>query len=366
MFGFYREGRERRRIMRRLIFLGAVLFLLPAMASAVNWYENFDSYVADTQIVGQGGWEEWGAGAGAFVRNTFSMSPSNSVEIVTASDLVHQYSGYTSGKWIYTANVYIPSTFSGQSYFILLNSYVTPSNVWSVQMSFNSSTGEIYADCGSSTPVEGIAYVTDAWSQIKCFIDLDEDWVQVYYEGQLLDDPGLADHPVLGGGYTWTKGPFGSSSGALNIAAVDLFANSATEVYYDDLSIEPYLNPVPETLPVGGGVVDLYLDSSFQNANRNFIILAGVTGTTPGTALPGGFATLPLNWDVFTDVVLGFTPSVLFSNFLGKTDAAGMATATINAPPLPGIAVGVTMYFAATENNPFDFVSNACTVDIVP
>ncbi len=218
----------------------AALVCLPAVANA-DWFDDFEAYAPGSQIVGQGGWEEWAANCGALVSNLYSQSPTNSVEIAAATDLVHQYDGYTYGKWIYTAHQYIPSTHSGLSYFILLNTYSYPTGPydWSVQVGFDSATGMILADCGSSNPVNNIPYLTDQWVKIECQIDLHLDWVQVYYNGILLDDPALADHPVLGGGYQWTGGVFGGGTGALNIGAVDLFGNSATPVYYDDMSIMP-------------------------------------------------------------------------------------------------------------------------------
>jgi hypothetical protein len=228
--------------MKRFVVFGAILaacFCLSTTANA-QWSDDFDAYVAGSQIVGQGGWEEWGTGAGALVSSAQSMSSPNSVEIMTATDLIHQYSGYTSGQWKYSAMQYIPGSYSGLSYFIMLNTYAFPSGpyVWSVQVGFDSVTGLIQGDCGSSNQVTDTQYLTDQWVPIECYIDLTNDWVKVYYDGQILDDPLLADHPTLGPGYEWSKGPFGSSSGVLDIGALDLFANGASEIYYDDIVLE--------------------------------------------------------------------------------------------------------------------------------
>jgi hypothetical protein len=216
------------------------LLVLPAMALA-DWSENFDSYAAGSQIVGQGGWEEWAAGSGGFVSNAQAKSTPNSLEIAAGSDVVHQYSGYTTGKWFYKTWHFIPSDMSGVTYFIMLNTYAYPSGpyFWSVQMGFDSSDGLIKADCGSSNQVANVRYLTGQWAEIRVYVDFDEDWCQVYYNGQLLDDPLLADHPTLGGGYTWTAGVFGADVGALNIGACDLFANGATPAYFDDMSLAP-------------------------------------------------------------------------------------------------------------------------------
>lgn len=121
------------------------------------------------------------------------------------------------------------------------------------------------------------------------------------------------------------------------------------------------------TLPAStGGTVNLTINAGADNGNRNYLILGGVTGIEPGFPLPGGLATLPLNWDVFTDFVLGFLNSPAFMNFMGKLDATGGGAAQVNSPALPPTAEGLRMYFAYCLNAPFDFVSNPRIVDIVP
>lgn len=260
---------------RTALFAGmiAALVFLSAAASA-DWYENFDSYAPGSQIVGQGGWEEWGTGAGALVSNLYSISPTNSVEVVGATDLVHQYSGYTTGKWLYTAWIYIPNDFSGLTYFIMLNTYNTGGPYdWSVQVGFDSTDGKIHADCGSGNQIAYLDFVTGEWACIQVFIDLDVDWVQIYYNGHLLDDPQLADDPDLGGGYQWTGGVFGGGTGALNIGAVDLFANAATPVFYDDMSLTPAYPWVDAKCNGGDSMVVVPVGT---NAKIDFSLVAGI------------------------------------------------------------------------------------------
>jgi len=103
--------------------------------------------------------------------------------------------------------------------------------------------------------------------------------------------------------------------------------------------------------------------ASYQG--RNYLVLAGVTGTSPGTPLPGGLATLPLNWDAVTDLVLQNVNFPAFANFLGVLDANGQAQATLTVADLPLSTVGFILHFAYACNNPWDFVSNAASIKVV-
>jgi hypothetical protein len=112
--------------------------------------------------------------------------------------------------------------------------------------------------------------------------------------------------------------------------------------------------------------VTFFLDAGAGNGGRNYLLLGGVTGTEPGYPLPGGMANLHLNWDLFTDVVLIFMNSPVFSDFLGSLDAQGSATAVLNPGLLDPAYAGIVFYFAYALNNPFDFASNPVHVTILP
>ena len=265
--------------MRAIVVTGCILALLsfPALGLA-DWSENFDSYPLG-EIIGTGGWDGWdgNAGAGADVTDLHSRSPENSVEIELSSDLVHEYSGYTSGKWFYIVHQYIPSDFSSPlnpSYFIMLSQYVSNDWIWAVQIGFDSTDGMIHCDCGLSPgDVVTVPYVTDEWAEIRVYIDLDEDWLQIYYNGQLLDDPALADHPTLGGGQAWTLGPFGQSAGPMDIASVDLFAYDNSPIYYDDMSLSPAT--LWADLKVNGSDNDLPGLVAPTDVKINYAVVAG-------------------------------------------------------------------------------------------
>jgi hypothetical protein len=114
-----------------------------------------------------------------------------------------------------------------------------------------------------------------------------------------------------------------------------------------------------------GGTVTFNLTSGTENADRKYFLLGNVSGTSPGTQLPGGLV-LPLNWDWFSDLVLLLANTPMFMDFCGELNASGEATAQMNAGPLDPAFVGEVLHFAYVLYAPFDFVSNPVPITIVP
>jgi len=143
--------------------------------------------------------------------------------------------------------------------------------------------------------------------------------------------------------------------------AVDMLTLSDHPVVPPCLYVEPtHINAKT------GGASGFILSAGAANANRDYILLGGLSGTTPGTPLPGGYVTLPLNMDVFTDIVLQLINTPVFSNFMGKLDANGRSYAVLDSMgPLPAQMVGLVMYFAYALNNPWNYVSTPVVVQIL-
>ena len=113
-----------------------------------------------------------------------------------------------------------------------------------------------------------------------------------------------------------------------------------------------------------GGTADFTLKAGAAKANWDYAILGSATGTSPGTPLPSG-ETLPLNWDVFTNLVLGLMNTGPFQGFLGKLNGAGQAQAAFVLPGGTGLT-GLKLYFAFALHSPWDLASNAVEIEIVP
>lgn len=199
------------------------LFVCPSGWASI--IENFDSYATGSQLHGQGGWKGWDntPSAGALASSAQSVSAPNSVAITGGSDLVHEYQGMDSGRWIYSVKQYIPSASTGSSFFILMNSYQDggAGNSWAVQTHFDMATSLVISDylpTGTS-----LSLIKDRWVDLVFDVNLAANSVTEYYGGQVL------------GTHAW-QGP---GSPVVGIRAVDLYANGAGPVYYDDFAVVP-------------------------------------------------------------------------------------------------------------------------------
>ncbi|MBU0496550.1 MAG: PKD domain-containing protein [Candidatus Thermoplasmatota archaeon] len=226
-----------------------------------TWSDNFDSYATGSALHGQGGWECWDNDPATtpYVTDDQARSTPNSVDIAWFSgfsaDIVHQFTDINSGEWIFTCWQYVPSSMTGNSFFILMNDYQHggPHNNqdWSLQVQVSSSQGTIfdYNNAAASLPL-----ITNQWVEIRVEIDFEADIQTVYYGGTQFIQK------------SWKDGV--QAGGAKNLACVDLYADSATStsVYYDDFTLA---RPEPLSCNADGpyeGIVDELIQ--FQgNAN---------------------------------------------------------------------------------------------------
>ena len=226
--------------MKRMMMLctAAATCALSAAAWGGDWFDSFDSYACESQIVGQGGWEFWTGGADPGTARVSCATDGypvyagdKSLRIQgtansTGDDIVHTYSFVNSGFWGYTAWQYIPADASGgTTFFILLNEYPTSSNAsWSVVLQMDPTAGTVVSQSAEGdAPPKPLAL--GRWAEIKVLIDLDADLQTIFYDDLLLDSK------------TWTGG--WEPGGLLNVGAVDLWSDSLANVpvFYDEMSL---------------------------------------------------------------------------------------------------------------------------------
>jgi uncharacterized repeat protein (TIGR01451 family) len=313
--------------------LALLLAMMPLMAMAAGgpWSDNFDAYADGSQIHGQGGWVGWGdsPAAGALVTDDQARSAPHSLEILGAADPIQQYA-VTDGVWVMTAWQYIPANMVGETMFIMLNTYdhACATCNWSVQVMFNSATG-MMADAGQSGATQ--AFLTDQWVEIRVEIDLDADTQDFYYNDALFYSGSWSGHV--------------SGAGATSIANVDLFANNATAVYYDDMSLAAPVVGEP------GLDIDKSPDSQdvVMNGNADFTITVTNTGTLTWTDVTVTDAAVPACDNNFTDMAPGTVETY------NCTDVGVTASYTNTAVAVGTITGGPT----ATE-------SDSAVVNVVP
>lgn len=90
---------------------------------------------------------------------------------------------------------------------------------------------------------------------------------------------------------------------------------------------------VPSTIDTfAGGAQDVAIDCGPARAFHICVLLGGTSGTRPGTPSPLGPQTIPLNFDVWTQLSLHLANSVIYPNSLRVLDAAGKGAARFWLP----------------------------------
>jgi hypothetical protein len=216
LFTFLRDSSSANSMQIAEVELIGVPFV--ELPKATVYFEDFESYEAGAGLHGQNGWRGWqGAeGAGAPASDAFAFSGTKSVEVIGSADLVQVFAA-DGGVAEFSAMQYIPSGATGTTYFILMNQYDDPGTAldWSVQTNFDLGAGVVNFDGGATAQI-----VYDQWVEVKCVIDLDNNKVDLYYNGELIVTNDWDD------------------TAHTTFQAVDLFGNGASSVYYDDITLK--------------------------------------------------------------------------------------------------------------------------------
>jgi parallel beta-helix repeat protein/predicted outer membrane repeat protein len=196
------------------------------------------------------------------------------------------------------------------------------------------------------------------------------DWAQgMIDEEPALEDPQGGDYhlswlsPCINRGTATGVGGYDvDGDDRMFMGAVDMGADEHTGTH--TLSCDAFQIYVSK-----GAELHLELDMGRGNGGRPYMIFASLSGTAPGTPLPGGNKMLPINWDPFTDLVIHAScpPSRIFVDFQGRLDRWGRASAVLDTNgPVAGI-VGSTISLAyALPGPPWYLASNPIQVMLVP
>ena len=333
----------KRKNMILAVMLAAIALMVAVVILAAPAYgDDFEAYANGTVMQGVGGWKGWdnSPAAAGTASNAQAHSGSISMAVGPAADAVHEFTGFTSGSYDIIAWTYLPSTTTGQQYFIVLNTYADGgTNNWSTQVLLDAAANTVTADINVVSGTGTATTVEDQWVELRITVDLTADTQTLYYNG------------VQFATATWTGGV--SGGGALNIDTIDLFGNGADTMYYDDIAIVPTNHSITVnktvstdgscgtsnniTAPYNSNVTYCYQITNSGNLTyTSHMVVDDQLGTVlPMTAYslaPGASyqftTTVPFNQNSVTNVM---TWTAYFSGMSVAT--AGSASATVTGQP---------------------------------
>ena len=147
------------------------------------------------------------------------------------------------------------------------------------------------------------------------------------------------------------------------------YQSPGTDIIYQAHSVDRRLWISSDEVSVAnGGRVDFTHIVDTERTGDFYYLLGSLTGTLPGTPLPGGLH-LPLNEDVLLIGMLTYPNLGVFEDTLGMVDAQGRASSAIDIPPgllLPAlIGLEMNLLHALVDGTGYVVeVSNVVTVTI--
>jgi hypothetical protein len=229
-------------------------------AQTVIFSDNFDSYTAGQLLCTQNNtdWTTWsnapGTAEDAYISTEQAVSGSNSLKIEGTSDIMYLFNNRTTGVFDIDFNYYVPS--SGNGAYFNIQHYTQPGQDWAFECRFHSSgMGYLF----QNGELSNFSFPADTWFPIKVHIDLDNDSLAIFLNGESVE--------------TW---PFSytdsGDSGICQLGLLNFFAGSAMpntpgtyyvddfvftqlsttgiEAYSNNSSIRLYPNPATDMLNI--------------------------------------------------------------------------------------------------------------------
>jgi len=284
----------------RKFYLPIIMMMLAVLTMQAQIIEDdFDSYNSGEKLAEQAGlpWTTWGQNPGGpedpYVSNEQSETAPNSVKIVSGNDNVLLLGDPVTGRYKVSFSIYIPSGKVG--YYNILQLFAGTNSEWGTQVFFDlGGQGRIDAGAESAATFD---FDYDTWFEVENYVDLDNDWAEVFIDGEYLI------------GWQWTLGTFGTP-GPLQLGAVNFFAwdgTKATPEFYFD-------NVVFEESPLGDAPQNLVAEVSGQDVT--------LTWDPPATGTVFTYYTFR------NDELLGIDPETSFVDYI---DLPGTYNYTVKA-----------------------------------
>ncbi|HEY9115431.1 MAG TPA: T9SS type A sorting domain-containing protein [Bacteroidales bacterium] len=283
--------------MKKIYSALFIVFIAALGLNAQIIDDGFEIYTAGERLATQAGdpWTTWSNAPGGaedpFVSDEKAYAGVNSVKIASGNDCVLLLGDETTSRYKLSFYIYIPAGKLG--YYNVLQDFAGANSIWGSQVWFDvGGNGSIDADgAGAAT----FSFNYDEWIYIENYFDLENDWAEVFVNGEYLV------------GWQWTLGTFGDP-GPLQVSAANFYAWDGTksvdgvpEYYLDNVVFEEMpLGQAPENLEasVEGTTVSLSWDAPASETPDSYYILrnndlAGITTETSfeeTLELPGYYA----------------------------------------------------------------------------
>jgi hypothetical protein len=255
-------------MMKKIYFILVTLLFISFGVQAQVFEDDFEAYTAGQKLAEQAGepWTTWsnqpGSSEDPVVSDEQAYEGDNSVQVVNNNDCVLLLGDQTEGRYKLSFYIYIPAGKFG--YYNILQDFAGTNSIWGTQVYFDTNgSGHIDA-AGEGAGV--FSYEYDTWFQVENYIDLDNDWAEIFIDGNYVV------------GWQWTLGTFGDP-GPLQISAANFYgwnANGTATYFFDNMLYEEMpLGPAPENLTaeVNDLVVTLNWDPPAEGTPDSYYIL---------------------------------------------------------------------------------------------
>ena len=208
-------------------------FSLQAQNREVVYEDDFESYNVGDYLAetNPDWWQTWndtpGTDEDALISDAEALSGTNSVIIEGTTDVILKLGNKMNGAYWVDFNMFIPEGFGG--YYNFQKFETPPGTEFAFEIYFQAD-GTGFMNAGGDNAAT-FNYTQDAWFTVENFIDLNNDWAQVYFDGVLV--------------YEWQYSLQAQGDpGILQLGSVDFYAgvvsgSGETPLYYfDDLSFE--------------------------------------------------------------------------------------------------------------------------------
>lgn len=195
-------------------------------------------YVPGEGLIDVRGWQGFGGNPQAdgiispFPQNP--PSPPFSLDVQGGTDLVREFWDVEGGQWTFSTWTYVPGDFQAGgndtqdgSHLFILDTYDHGAGTGHIGVDLQFGPQDQFRAWDGTGGFVDVPYIVDQWVPIDVVVDLENDWTQIFYDQQLVTE------------YQWTAGAFGDGQGQPAIAAVDLFGQGSTSVFYDDFALFP-------------------------------------------------------------------------------------------------------------------------------